>query len=86
MQRSSKATDHSVCCPLVVVPTRNDWKPGGNRVRKEGTASHSRGEKGKCLHLTGLAHQGSLRGRGSSPLNQPVIRATKKRTDKIRRI
>lgn len=23
----------------VVVPTRNDWKPGGNRIREEDTAT-----------------------------------------------
>lgn len=38
-ERGSRAADHSAPCTLVTVPTGNGWKPQGNGVREEGTAT-----------------------------------------------
>lgn len=69
LQRSSKAADHSVCCPLAVVPTWNDWKPGGNRV-KEGTATAE--EEKNVFTSPDWPTRAAWGGRGISSLNQPM--------------
>lgn len=62
------------------------WLETRRKTGLEKKAQPQQRRKRKMSSPHWVGPPGSLRGRGSSSLNQPVIRATKKRTDKIRRI